>query len=143
MLDPLTAFGLAANIVQFLEFTLKLVTETRDIYQSASGHSAKSASLSSIADDLKSLSEGLLLSSVRGNTSIGPDLRLLADQAKKVAEELCDAISTVRAKRPHSIWHSFKAVLREIYNDEKIKGLLSEITRLQNSLILRLLNILQ
>jgi hypothetical protein len=88
MLDPLTAVGLAANIVQFLDFTLKLVTETRDIHHSASGHSAKSASLSAIADDLKSLSEGLLLSSVRGNTSIGSDLRLLADQAKKVAEEL-------------------------------------------------------
>lgn len=143
MLDPLTAVGLAANIVQFLDFTFKLVTETRDTYQSASGHSAKIALLSTIADDLKSLSEHLLLSSVRGNTSIGSDLRLLADEATKVAEELRDAISTVQAKKPHSIWQSFKAVLREIYNDEKIKGLLSEITRLQNSLTLRLLSILQ
>jgi hypothetical protein len=142
MLDPLAAVGLAANIVQFLDFTFKLFTDTRDIYKSASGHSAKGTSLSAIADNLRSLSEGLLLSSVRVNTSAGSDLRSLAVQAKTVAEEIRDAISIVRPKKPHSFWQSFKAVLKEIYNDEKIKGLLSEITSLQNSLTLRLLSIL-
>jgi hypothetical protein len=37
MLDPFTAFGLAANVVQFIDFGLKVVRTLDEIYASKDG----------------------------------------------------------------------------------------------------------
>jgi hypothetical protein len=45
VLDPLTAIGLAGNVVQLVDFSYDLVPETRDIYYSKSGISTRNAQL--------------------------------------------------------------------------------------------------
>ena len=51
-MDPFTAVGLAGNLVQFVDFIWKLVTETREIALSADGSSENTRLLTMIMVDL-------------------------------------------------------------------------------------------
>jgi hypothetical protein len=53
-MDPLTAFGLAANILQLVDYASKLFVLGREIYQV--GESARNLNLGLIVDDLNSSS---------------------------------------------------------------------------------------
>lgn len=37
MLDPLTALSLTGNLIQFIDFSNKLVSKSREIYRAADG----------------------------------------------------------------------------------------------------------
>lgn len=52
-MDPLTAFGLAANILQFIDFTSKLFVLGKEIH--GAGESARNLNLGLIVNDLNSL----------------------------------------------------------------------------------------
>lgn len=142
VLDSLSAIGLAGNIVQFVDFSFKLVTETRNIYHSATGKTTDNVLLSAIADDIQKLSDRLETSqSARTSASIAR-LQSLAVEAQEVAEELLKAVSLLRASKPQSKWSSFKVALAQVYNGEKIRSLTSQITKLQGLVTNRLLDAL-
>jgi len=65
VLDPLSAIGLARNIVQFVDFSFKLIAETRDIYHAATGATTNGVLLSAIAHDIQKLSDQLASSNSR------------------------------------------------------------------------------
>lgn len=57
MLDPLTALGLASNIIQLVDFTSKLLSKTKDLR--FHGENVDNARLEAITVDLVYLSESL------------------------------------------------------------------------------------
>jgi hypothetical protein len=56
-MDPITALGLAANVLQFIDFATKLFAVSREIYRS--GESVRSLHLGLIVDDLESVTRKL------------------------------------------------------------------------------------
>ncbi len=66
MIDPIAAIGLAANIVQFVDFSWKLLSETRDLYDSSTGVSADNDLLETISKDLINLNDALTAPSTAG-----------------------------------------------------------------------------
>ncbi|KAH6886795.1 hypothetical protein B0T10DRAFT_575116 [Thelonectria olida] len=56
-MDPLNAVSLAACVVQFTDFTIRLFSEAHDVYKSASGQTSQTVALSAVAADLSLLSE--------------------------------------------------------------------------------------
>jgi hypothetical protein len=52
VLDPFTAFGLAGNIVQFVDYRSKLICSTHKIYKSSTGSSKDHDHLEGIATRL-------------------------------------------------------------------------------------------
>jgi hypothetical protein len=58
-MDPVSALGVAASVVQFVEFTSSLICSTYEIYQSASGCSAASVDLETITTGLQALNTDL------------------------------------------------------------------------------------
>jgi hypothetical protein len=56
-MDPLTAVGLAGNIVQFVDFTGKLISATQKLYVSESGANAENLELEGLAQNLQQLAE--------------------------------------------------------------------------------------
>ena len=57
VLDPLTAIGLAGNIVQFIDFSIKIVGKAHHINNSASGLLPESTDAQMVAQALISLNE--------------------------------------------------------------------------------------
>ena len=56
-MDPLTALGLAANIVQFVDFTSKLLSEAHERYKS--GSTADHNDINLLTSDLETLAEDI------------------------------------------------------------------------------------
>lgn len=52
MLDPVTALGVAANVVQFVQLGIKIFKKSGALYKSTSGKATEDAQLESIAEDL-------------------------------------------------------------------------------------------
>jgi hypothetical protein len=59
MLDPLTALGVASHIVQFVDFTVKLISKSHEIYNSTDGALIANKDLEAIAAHLNRLTERL------------------------------------------------------------------------------------
>lgn len=57
MLDPWTSLSLATSIVQFIDFTAKLVSDSKDLYES--GKTVQHADLETVFKDLKEVSNAL------------------------------------------------------------------------------------
>ncbi|KAF2232431.1 hypothetical protein EV356DRAFT_505166 [Viridothelium virens] len=113
-MDPFTALGLAGNIVQFLDFTLKLVSGRRTIYRSTEGASEGDSALQTIVTALSNLSNQLTISTARGTTNVSPTLRRMAFDCQDVAQELVHVLSTLRAEGKRRIWKSFLLALQEV-----------------------------
>lgn len=52
MLDPLTALSVASSVIQIIDFGCKLVSETQQIYHSASGATKDNVTLREITEDI-------------------------------------------------------------------------------------------
>jgi hypothetical protein len=67
MLDPLTALGIASNVIQLVDFTSKVLSKTKDIR--SRGKTVDNARLEALTVNLVSLSENLLASPLLIETS--------------------------------------------------------------------------
>jgi hypothetical protein len=56
-MDPLTAAGIAGNIIDFADFSTKTLSKAKQLYESASGATAENDELESLTSNLKSLVE--------------------------------------------------------------------------------------
>jgi hypothetical protein len=59
MAESLAAFGLASNIVQFVDFGMKLISYGRELYSSAEGVSKENNTIEKIALDIKLMTQNL------------------------------------------------------------------------------------
>ncbi|KAI9693968.1 MAG: hypothetical protein M1822_003239 [Bathelium mastoideum] len=133
VLDPFSALGVAGNIVQFVDFSCKLVRNAQSISRSATGASQKATELSAIANDVERLSNAISISS-----SYPPHLKGLAEQSKSLAAELLKVLEDLQTKGKHPKWESFLVALKEIWKQDKIKDFVHSLSLLQDRLLLNM-----
>ncbi|KAH6113873.1 hypothetical protein HBI69_130890 [Parastagonospora nodorum] len=140
MLEGLAAIGLAGNIIQFVSFSSTLISQSREIYQSASGVSAELLDLNTVSRDLKTLNNDIA-------TRAEPftPLHDLAQRSVIIAKELLGAISVLQKKnkpsgRATTKWQSFQTALKCIWKKEQIDDLKSRLGLLREQVSLHLIN---
>lgn len=89
-MDPVSALGVAASVVQFVDFASSLVCSTYEIYKSASGGSAASVDLETITISLKTLTIDVQKSLDRAAS--GKELSTSDLELKKVCSD-CHAVT--------------------------------------------------
>ena len=136
MLDPITTIGLAGNIVQFVDFSWKLLSETKGMYDSTTGTLAEYDIVEAISDDIIRLDDALMAPSAAG--AIPEQIRNLASQCREIAQELLSALAKVKAQEPHKKWKSFVAALRNVWRKGEIENLVRRLDRLRDQMQLRL-----
>jgi hypothetical protein len=147
MLDPLTAIGLASAIVQFVDFSSRLVSETKELYHSTEGNSTQNEELHAVTEDLRELCK--TLSSVQGRApGVEPStdelaLLELSGSCNFVADELIAVLEKLRVKSAHEKWGSFKIALKGAMKKEKIESIRARLDRIQSQLQIRLTSILR
>jgi hypothetical protein len=128
-MEPLTALGLAGNIVQFVDFACKLFEGARTIYKSASSSSDEYAVLHVIATDLSRLS---------GEIMVSPEhpegLRCLAAEAESISQELLGALQKLKLQGQKTKWKSFIIALKEAWNRDKVNEIAGRLSALQSQL---------
>ena len=145
VLDPLTAIGLAGNIVQFIDFSLTIVSKASEIRQSADGVPRENRDLEIVTKDLVAITARLKNSvrqAPRGAVDLTQEQCRLDDLRRHcadVAGELIDALERLKAKGPKGRWKSLRQALKSVWSRDKIIQIQSRLTGLREELELRIL----
>lgn len=149
MLDPISAIGLTASIVQLVTFSEGLIRRTSDIYHSVDGSLVQHTELESIVtsfsellDVLRNNQNAFNLSKQKSNqVSADTELDKLAADTRLVIEEILQVIRRLKGNGNSSrAWYSVRQALLTIINENKLKDLEQRLDRLRKQIDTSLLN---
>lgn len=136
-MDPLTAFGLAANILSFLQFASQIIHSTQEIHNSENGCSDEVTSLDTLYGHLQRLSDGLTpctdqrgavldfeVTGSRDTDNSLSSLKHLAEPCEADCDSLLNVTTTLKTgSRTTSKWSSFTTALRKVWKQKQIDEL--------------------
>lgn len=140
-MEALAALGLASNILQFVEFSTKIVRGASNVYQSASGLPAELQDVAAITESL-----GLHMSKLAPPPAVdhaqdaGNDaLFELANGCRKTCAELRQVMEKIRGKEPGSRRDSLRVAWRALRQKEKLEELEKRLDRYRSQILSQLL----
>ena len=115
-MDPLTAVGLASNIIQFVQFGSNLVYGSLDLYKSADGTSSVNAELQFLTEDLtgicSKLSRPRNLMEERLLPKAELDLVKLARSCESLGSQFLTVLEGLKVKGQNRRWESIRQALK-------------------------------
>jgi hypothetical protein len=145
-LDPITAVSLAGTVVQFVDFSAKLISKGYEIYNSADGTFVENRELEVVAHSLQRHIGTLSRSSrevVSPATADEIALKELCEACQSVAGEFLDALDRVKVRGSNRKWKSVQQALKSYWSQEKIEGLEKRIARFKDQISFNLLGMLR
>ncbi|KAJ4287002.1 hypothetical protein N0V90_012883 [Kalmusia sp. IMI 367209] len=138
-MDPLTIVSLAANIIQFVEFSYKLVTGTYDIAQSSTGRHTHYEDVDTVAQSVKRLHEhtfALSGASLNLNTLSRRERNILPlrEACVRVGNELIGHLDQLKLSGVRSRWKTMRAALLSLMKEQQIKELENRLFTLQSQI---------
>jgi len=124
MLDPITALGVAGNVVQFIDFGLNATSKAREIHRSADGALAENVDLEVVTKDLAVVAQKL---ETRGGATTGSGgLDDICRRCTEAAKELLAALQGFRTsdqrRRVTSVRKALKSILgKRLVDDMKTR----------------------
>jgi len=161
MAEALFALGVAANIVQFVDFTAKVISTGYHTGKSRYGGLGGIELIGNVNDDLRSvvngLEQSLKIEQREQPTQNKEELLVLAEQCRDVATELFTVLESLKihahAKVAEEVkgsrwgkskekwygWQNFRTALRTVWKEDKIKELENRVDAFRQQLVLRIL----
>ena len=137
MLDPLTAFSLAASIIQFVGFAKELCSDGYDIYRTGKGLSDSNAELEQRILNVKDLEARVVVSATNstypGLTKHELKLRTLAQECHGLCRDILDVLEDLKVKS-HGVRRAFAAArqsMRSMQKAKEVKGMIDRLDHLQ------------
>jgi uncharacterized protein Yka (UPF0111/DUF47 family) len=148
MAEALLAFGVAANVVQFIDFTTKVLSTTYRIGQEGNKNLGENRMIQMVNDDLlksvKNLNKSLKLQESHTLTENEGELMQLAERCKDIASELFSALDSLKSHREHygrkrEKWQNFRIALKTVWKEEHIRRLEGRVDAFRGQLTMRIL----
>ena len=130
-MDPLTIISLVGNIVQFVDFSGKLISKSTKLYQSSEGALAENIDTETATNHLVLLNNKL--KNAATTTGDGALERLYKSYGA-AADELLAALDKVKVKGKQDKWKSIRKALRSVWSKEEIVELERRLARLREEL---------
>lgn len=145
-MDPLTALGVASNVIQIVDFSSRLLSRTQEIYRSRDGRLQDHVRLGDAATNLLELVTDLQNIKVprrRQQTVADRHLIHLRNECQEVAQELRGQLDRARIQGGHRKWQSVHQAIKSVYSENKITVLRSKLDGIRKQLDTVLLVTLQ
>lgn len=142
VLDAFSAVSLAATIVQFVDFSSKIVSKGYHLYRSADGILPENARLGYVIADLKDLNARLqVCENVDCLTKDEQSLADLSSQCSEVATELMRRLEklSVEQHAKNRRWRSFRQALKSVWSKEALDEMAKTLSRYRSQLQLHIL----
>jgi hypothetical protein len=138
VLDPMSALSLAGNIVQFVDFSCKIVSKGRRIYLSANGTLPKNLELEVVTDDLAHLALQLRNDGAKA-AELSHDeksLYAISEECSKIAEELLGRLEKLKVKSDAKQrgWKSLRQALKSVWSKEELDELSERLSIFRDQL---------
>ncbi|KAL1867519.1 hypothetical protein Daus18300_006363 [Diaporthe australafricana] len=157
-MDPLTAFGLASNVLSFVSFTSKLIKTSVEVYRSGSDHPAAALCVEQVYSDLTDLNNRLILTCEHSITDEDAVPKVPVDEAKNSAiavkrlaatcrrdcDELLRVTERLQLKHGGSSrrkWESFRIALRKLWTQKAIDDIEDRLLKTQVTLTFHICNL--
>lgn len=98
-MDPITALGFAANILQFIDYSSKVIGTAIEIYESASGSTAETQNADTIATEMRLFATKLQPPDQTQLSGEEKSLCKLAAECEGLAKRIIDLLEKVRPKK--------------------------------------------
>jgi hypothetical protein len=134
-MDPLTALGLASNIIQLISFTSDLIGKGREIYRSVEGATIENVELETITKSFQDLTTRFP-SQLKEDDLSGTDkqLRELCEACNAISVELIQVIQGLKYAGEGVKWKSFRQALKSVWKEDAIDGLSRRLERYRSQL---------
>ena len=149
MIEPLTAFGLATNIIQFLDLGGKIVQTGYRTYKSAKGASEDIIYLEQITEDLLQVASRLTVPLAAEDVTLSnpdADLEKLGRQCQDLAEKLQHILDQlkIKSKGPFRGWQALQvAVKKNVTKRSDIQSVSGLLNTYRQQISMHLLAILR
>ena len=126
MLDPLTAISLAGNVVQFVDFSGKIISKTRELIKSPHGLTQDAYDAENVIRDLSSLAEKLK-DGVRatGAVSQTDDEKVLQDLCNgciDLSESFLQRLEKLKLREGAGKRHAFLRALKAVWSQKDLEN---------------------
>ncbi|OAP54357.1 hypothetical protein AYL99_11458 [Fonsecaea erecta] len=143
-LDPFSALGLAANIVQFIDFSCGLISDAKEIYHSATGATANNVGLQGIAESLSRLSSTLVNPLHPTSDAVSAaerEIVKIAASSRDIGDEMLATIQSLKlGEGSHRKWRSFRQALSTTWKRDKIAHLHRRLEDARSNLSIHVLS---
>ncbi len=146
-MDPLTALSVAAAVIQFVDFGLRLTSAGIELYES--GSLAVNDELELITRDLTRLAQDIVAAPTHmlNYSEDEASLKKLANECQKIGEELLAQLKSLRVRPSgNHIKHgleSFRRSLRSVRKKGEIQSIENRLKRVQDQIKMNILNLLR
>lgn len=144
-MDPVSAIGVAAGIIAFIDFAWKLVSGANEHYEAATNSMADDAHIITVIGDLRSASSGLVVADVakQDHSAHLSNLVTIGACCQDLAKDLLDALERLRAESSDNVWGKLKVHWKKMRKEKKFQMMLAKLRDYREQIILRLSMILR
>jgi hypothetical protein len=138
MLDPITAIGLAGNILTFIDYSTKVISTSIDIYGSASGSTQDTQTSDAIATEMKQFAAKLQPPDQTQLSGEEKALCKLAIECEGLAKRILELLEKVKPRNPKSRSSSLVAGLKTKFYESERRKLEEQLSNCRAQLTLSL-----
>ena len=143
-MDPLTGLSVASNIVQFIDFSLRVVSKGCKIYRSIDGTLAENLDLEIVTNDLIVLQTKLQRCyPVPYQTSLSMDdaeaFKKLSEACARLAAKLLEKLNMAKAQGRFRKWKSLRQAVKSVWSKGDVEETASRLQIFRTELQLHLL----
>lgn len=145
-MDPLTTLGVAANVIQLVQFAGKLISESQEAYDSLDGTSHRNTHLEAMALNLQTLlaqlskeptePASILPSRAESSarTSAEENLKQLVTDSKEIAKQLLMTLQNLKVQVGNRRWRSVKQALTSAWKQKDIAELQTRLSDIRQQI---------
>lgn len=136
-MDPLTAIGLAGNIIAFIDFSFKLISGVSKVLESSSGMTPENANLSALVEDVNSVTKDLI-SDVPARTENEKMLCILATNCHALSGEISETLKKLKIGDKRSKRQGMMVKIRSMRKEKDIEAIERQLHSYQSEILIRL-----
>ncbi len=143
-MDPISAFSLACNVIQVVDFSIKVASTCRELYKN--GIAAEHQETEIMSEHLTGLRSSLLSSSVFSTSRVSQQtnedenkLKEIATSCSETAAELVALLQSLRVEGPHKRRQAVTKTAKASWESRKIESIQAKLKQYQEVLDTRIL----
>jgi hypothetical protein len=145
-MDPVSAFGLAASVVQFIDFAESLLRETYYIYKSATntGDTKINFDIMTVTTSLRTLNEDLLSALDQGvvdgsaMSKSEQEISKICKHCTELADQLLSKLERLRVQKQDDLWGNFRKALQTVWSKKEIDALEKRLADFRMQIMLQI-----
>ena len=143
-MEALSALSLASNIVQFLEFGLRVVSKGNKIYRSVDGILEENLDLEVVTRDLLDMQSKLKCTLLASNhtqlaSNDAKSFNTLSEACAGLADRLLEKLNMVKAQGRFRRWKSLRQALKIVWSKQDIENFKNTLQSFRSEMQIHLL----